>query len=91
MMVLRGFIRSVGVAALVSIAGLSAHAEPFPTRQVTIFVPYAAGGAVDVLARTIGQSLSKSWGQQPAIENRPGAEVSWPRRRWPSPRPTAIN
>ncbi len=73
MPVLLRFVRSVGVAALVSIAGLSAHAELFPTRPVTIFVPYAAGGAVDVLARTIGQSLSKSWGQQPVIENRPGA------------------
>jgi tripartite-type tricarboxylate transporter receptor subunit TctC len=36
-------------------------------------VPYAAGGAVDVLARTLGQSLTKTWGQQPVIENRPGA------------------
>ena len=36
-------------------------------------MPYAAGGAVDVLARTLGQSLSKTWGQQPVIENRPGA------------------
>src|SRR6185369_12908952 len=40
---------------------------------VRILVPYAAGGAVDVLARTIGQSLSKTWGQQPVVENRPGA------------------
>ena len=38
-----------------------------------ILVPYAAGGAVDVLARTIGQSLSKTWGQQPVVDNRPGA------------------
>ena len=36
-------------------------------------MPYAAGGAVDVLARTLGQSLAKTWGQQPIIENRPGA------------------
>ena len=61
------------MAAIFSLAAWSAHAESFPTRPVTIFVPYAAGGAVDVLARTIGQSLSKSWGQQPVIENRPGA------------------
>lgn len=73
MLVLLRFIRIAGMAAIFSLAGWSAHAEPFPTRPVTIFVPYAAGGAVDVLARTIGQSLSKSWGQQPVIENRPGA------------------
>lgn len=51
----------------------SAAAEPFPTRPVHILVPYAPGGAVDVLARTIGQALSKTWGRLPVIENRPGA------------------
>src|SRR5450631_1964615 len=73
MLVFLGFIRIVGVTALFSVASFAAHAEPYPAKQVTIFVPYAAGGAVDVLARTIGQSLSKTWGQQPIIENRPGA------------------
>jgi tripartite-type tricarboxylate transporter receptor subunit TctC len=72
-LVLSRFIRVAGLAASISLANWSAHAEPFPTRPVTIFVPYAAGGAVDVLARTIGQSLSKIWGQQPVVENRPGA------------------
>src|SRR6185437_9964388 len=62
----------VAVAAL-SLAAAAAHADPFPSKPVRILVPYAAGGAVDVLARTIGQSLSKTWGQQPVIENRPGA------------------
>ena len=73
MVVLRRFIRRFGIAALLSVAGMGAQAQSFPTRPVTIFVPYSAGGAVDVLARTIAQSLSKSWGQQPVIENRPGA------------------
>ena len=73
MLTLHRLIRIAGVAALLSVAGVSAHAQSFPTRQVTILVPYAAGGAVDVLARTIGQSLAKSWGVQPLIENRPGA------------------
>jgi tripartite-type tricarboxylate transporter receptor subunit TctC len=73
MPVLLSLIRSAGVAALLSVAGWSAQAQSYPTRPVTIYVPYSAGGAVDVLARTIGQSLAKSWGQQPVIENRPGA------------------
>ena len=73
MPVLLRLIRSAGVAALLSVAGWSAQAQSYPTRPVTIYVPYSAGGAVDVLARTIGQSLAKSWGQQPVIENRPGA------------------
>jgi tripartite-type tricarboxylate transporter receptor subunit TctC len=40
---------------------------------VHIFVPYAAGGAVDILARTLGDALSQTWGQSVVIENRPGA------------------
>ncbi len=69
----RTITRSIVAAALLSLAGTDAYAEPFPARPVRILVPYAAGGAVDVLARTLGQSLSKTWGQQPVIENRPGA------------------
>jgi tripartite-type tricarboxylate transporter receptor subunit TctC len=60
-------------AALLSFTSPSLHAQTFPSKQVTILVPYAAGGAVDVLARTFAQSLSKTWGQQPVVDNRPGA------------------
>lgn len=60
-------------AVALSIGSCAANAQTFPTKPVHILVPYAAGGAVDVLARTIAQSLSKRWGQQPVIENRPGA------------------
>jgi tripartite-type tricarboxylate transporter receptor subunit TctC len=67
------FIRVSVAAAIFSLLGGSVHAQPFPNKPVRILVPYAAGGAVDVLARTLGQSLSKIWGQQPVIENRPGA------------------
>src|SRR5436190_21889782 len=66
-------LRAVLAAALFSLVGANAHAQNFPSKPVHILVPYAAGGAVDVLARTVGQSLSKIWGQQPVIENRPGA------------------
>jgi tripartite-type tricarboxylate transporter receptor subunit TctC len=51
-----------------------ALAEPgFPSKPVHIFVPYAAGGAVDVLTRTLGDVVSKQWGQSVVVENRPGA------------------
>jgi tripartite-type tricarboxylate transporter receptor subunit TctC len=40
---------------------------------VHIFVPYPAGGAVDVLARTLGDAVSRQWGQGVVVENRPGA------------------
>ena len=61
------------LAGTIFVAGAAAKAETFPTKPVHILVPYAAGGAVDVLARTLGQSLAKTWGQQPVIDNRPGA------------------
>ncbi|MBK5961482.1 ABC transporter substrate-binding protein [Rhodoplanes elegans] len=57
------------VAAVPSVA----PAQSFPTKPVHILVPYAAGGAVDVLARTVGQAVSKTWGQQIVVDNRPGA------------------
>jgi tripartite-type tricarboxylate transporter receptor subunit TctC len=40
---------------------------------VHIFVPYAAGGGVDILARTLGDVVSRQWGQGVVVENRPGA------------------
>lgn len=61
------------LAATLALTANAFAADPFPSRPVKILVPYAAGGAVDVLARTLAQSLSKSWGQQPVIENRAGA------------------
>jgi tripartite-type tricarboxylate transporter receptor subunit TctC len=57
-------IRTLVAAAIFALVGTNADAEPFPNKPVHILVPYAAGGAVDVLARTLGQSLSKAWGQQ---------------------------
>jgi tripartite-type tricarboxylate transporter receptor subunit TctC len=68
-------MKSTAIAATLCLGllGSAVAAETYPTRPVTIYVPYQAGGAVDVLARTVGQSLSKSWGQQAVIENRPGA------------------
>jgi len=51
----------------------AALAEPFPSKPVHIFVPYAAGGGVDVLTRTLGEVVSRQWGQSVVVENRPGA------------------
>ncbi|MFL9823646.1 tripartite tricarboxylate transporter substrate binding protein [Rhodoplanes sp. SY1] len=71
------FTRRLALAALalplVAAAPSVAPAQSFPTKPVHILVPYAAGGAVDVLARTVGQAVSKTWGQQIVVDNRPGA------------------
>ena len=48
-------------------------AQSYPSKPIKVVVGYAAGGAVDVVARTIGQSLSNSMGQPVIVENKPGA------------------
>jgi tripartite-type tricarboxylate transporter receptor subunit TctC len=68
------WFRMVAVAAAVFTAsGIASAQSPFPSKPVHIFVPYAAGGAVDILARTLGDVVSRQWGQSVVIENRPGA------------------
>ncbi|MBV8110712.1 MAG: hypothetical protein JO012_13220, partial [Hyphomicrobiales bacterium] len=64
---------TLALAALIALAGGALAAEPFPDRPVTLIVPYAAGGSSDVLARLIGERMSKSLGQQVVIDNRAGA------------------
>src|SRR5215475_15529702 len=60
------------VAMLASLGPASAQSN-FPTKPVHIFVPYAAGGAVDILARTLSDVVSRQWGETVVVENRPGA------------------
>ncbi|MCK9919224.1 tripartite tricarboxylate transporter substrate binding protein [Microbacteriaceae bacterium K1510] len=66
-------LRLLFAAVVFLLGAVRADAETFPAKPVHILVPYAPGGAVDVLARTLGQALSKSWGKLPVVENRPGA------------------
>src|SRR5271163_3509330 len=69
-----GRFRMFAAALAMLAAGGNAWAQsPFPAKPVHIFVPYAAGGAVDILARTLGDAVSQKWGQSVVIENRPGA------------------
>ena len=50
-----------------------AQAQPYPNKPVKIVVGYAAGGAVDLVARSVGQGLQTSMGQPFVVENKPGA------------------
>lgn len=59
--------------ALAVLAAASASAQTFPTKSVSIVVPYPAGGATDVIARLIAQRLSVTWGQPVVVNNKPGA------------------
>jgi len=63
---------ATAVAMLIS-AGIASAQPVFPAKPVHIFVPYAAGGGVDILARTLGDVVSRQWGQTVVVENRPGA------------------
>jgi len=67
----KAFIAAL-VAAHLSAAGPAA-AQVYPTRPVTIVVPFAAGGGNDILARLLAQHMGRALGQQFVIENRAGA------------------
>ena len=64
--------RATGAAAALMVPRTAA-ADSYPIRPVRILVGFAPGGAADVVARLIGQELSRRTGQQFVIENRPGA------------------
>jgi tripartite-type tricarboxylate transporter receptor subunit TctC len=66
-----GLAASALIAALLSFD--PAHAQDYPTRPITMIVPYPAGGGVDAMGRLVGQKLSVALGQQVVIENRGGA------------------
>src|ERR1700754_1911374 len=66
----------VWALAIVAMLALPAQAQQYPTRQVTIFVPFAAGGGSDLLARLVAQKLEERLGKPFIIENRPGASTT---------------
>jgi tripartite-type tricarboxylate transporter receptor subunit TctC len=68
------FVKLLGAAtvALVGVAG-SAVAQTYPSQQIRLIVPFAAGGITDLLARMAGEHIKAKTGQTVIVENRPGA------------------
>jgi len=64
---------AAGVAAIGLFSAGSAMAQAWPTKPVTLIVPFAAGGPTDVVARTLAASMSKTLGQTVVIDNKLGA------------------
>ena len=89
---MRDVIRIIAIAALAALTSPPrAHAQVYPSRPITMNVPYAAGGPLDVMVRVVADGLRAALGQAIVIENVAGAggaaSASAAQR---APRPTAI-
>ena len=73
---MKGFIRSFVTASLLLLCALlapiSAMAQAYPSRAVTLINPYPPGGGADVLARALARELTEIWRQPVIIESKPG-------------------
>lgn len=70
---MRFFLTLLGVLASFH---APAFAQGYPSKNVTLVVPFAPGGASDIMGRAIGQKLSEAWKQPVVIDNRPGASTT---------------
>lgn len=70
---MRGAVRFLGPLAALALASGATFAQEYPTRPVTLIVPFAAGGTSDVIARLAAEHMSRILGQQIINENTPGA------------------
>ena len=70
----KGYLAACLLPLCALAAGSAAHAQPYPNKPIRMIVPFPAGGAADLAARTVVQALSAGLGQQIIIDNRGGAD-----------------
>src|SRR5215212_537410 len=70
---MHGLLRLVLIGLLLTGLPTGGEAQHYPDRPIRLIAPFPAGGLVDVLARALGEELSRTLGQPVIIENRPGA------------------
>src|SRR5204863_582604 len=68
----RRFLHLAACTASVSAIPCIARAQAYPSRPITLVVPFAAGGGSDIVARTVAEKMSRTLGQQIIVENRGG-------------------
>ena len=71
--IIAGVAAGALLAAALTVSPHNAAAEDYPSHQITLIVPFPAGGGVDLIGRLVGQQLSTALGQQVVVENRGGA------------------
>ncbi|MBN8989760.1 MAG: tripartite tricarboxylate transporter substrate binding protein [Rhizobiales bacterium] len=60
------------LAAALVLAGPAARAQTYPSKPITLIIPFAPGGSNDIVGRAIGKKLTEAWGQPVVVENRGG-------------------
>jgi len=61
------------LAAALVLTSSAVRAQTYPSRQITLIIPFAVGGSNDMVGRAIGKKLTEAWGQPVVVENRAGA------------------
>ena len=61
------------LAAALVLTSSTGRAQTYPSKQITLVIPFAVGGSNDIVGRAIGKKLTEAWGQPVVVENRSGA------------------
>jgi tripartite-type tricarboxylate transporter receptor subunit TctC len=64
---------SIAVSLAIVVGGVTATAQPYPSRPITVIVPFAAGGVTDIVARIVSERMKTALGQSVIAENVTGA------------------